>query len=246
MDRQTAPIPSPKGNFPDSRLSNLSPRGPCPVPHDSAWEERRQSIERLYLTENGTLSEVMRAMEQKHQFKASRKMYKTRFSKWGWHKYQSRGRQQAVSAGIPVSTTSGEKSYLLRPPLLHLGGVFVEMGSASGGAGYYEGGNAHAEFIGSDIMNMKDSPSVVGPVSITEKVSTSAYEQDSTSSPYSISDLCNDIQMEGDSGTHAVAGSAREMEGTQIQHHAISALGQDVFFTEEFVAQSPDTFWDDQ
>ncbi len=35
------------------------------------------------------------------------------------------------------------------------------------------------------------------------------------------------------------------MKGPQSQHQAISVLGQDVFFTEEFVAQSPNTFWYD-
>jgi hypothetical protein len=79
----------------------------------------------------------------------SRKMYKTRFNKWGWHKYQSKGREQAVAAGIPVLTTHEEKSchrqrnskssrilsaiqtLVLRPPL-RPDGEFVGPGNVSG------------------------------------------------------------------------------------------------------------------
>lgn len=92
---------------------------------------------------------------------------------------------------------------------------------------------------------MDQSPSVAGRTSAVETGSTSAYDRNSTSSPLSRSGLCNDVQTEGGSWIHAVAGSAREIKGPQSQHEAISALGQDVFFTEEFVAQSLDAFWDD-
>lgn len=128
-------------------------------------------------------------------------------------------------------------------PLLHPSGAFVEMESASEGVGVCEPVDTHAECAGTDIMS--SSPPAAGPVSMTDILSASPYVQSSISSLYSPSELCKDTQEEGNSGTGAVAGSTRAMECTQSQYQAISVLGQDVFFTEEFVAQSFDAFWDD-
>ncbi|KAI1390288.1 Clr5 domain-containing protein [Hypoxylon trugodes] len=49
---------------------------------NDAWEGHRSLIERLYIDENKTLSEVMGIMESEHDFKASVKMYKTRLARW--------------------------------------------------------------------------------------------------------------------------------------------------------------------
>lgn len=131
----------------------------------------------------------------------------------------------------------------LWPPLLHPSGAFVEMESASEGVGDCEPVDTHAECVGADIMG--SSPPAAGPVSVTDRLPAPPYVRSSMSSLYSPSELCKNIQEEGNSGTRAVAGSTREMECTQSQYQAISVLGQDVFFTEEFVVQSLDAFWDD-
>lgn len=92
-------------------------------PTDYDWEQRKRSLEQLYLAENSTLTEVMAAMERKHGFTASRKMYKTRFIKWGWHKYQSKSRQIAEQAGVPILTTPEERScHRQRGGLTHTSG----------------------------------------------------------------------------------------------------------------------------
>lgn len=71
MGRPTTPRSFQEGNCPNTRLSGLSSCGPVPAPQDWVWEERRQSIECLYLVKNCTLSEVMRVMEQQHRFRAT-------------------------------------------------------------------------------------------------------------------------------------------------------------------------------
>ena len=52
------------------------------VPTSYEWENHRAEITRLYRDEKKTLEEVMITMRQRYDFKATRKMYKTRISKW--------------------------------------------------------------------------------------------------------------------------------------------------------------------
>jgi hypothetical protein len=52
------------------------------VPATYEWENHRAEITRLYRDEKKTLEEVMITMRQRYDFKATRKMYKTRISKW--------------------------------------------------------------------------------------------------------------------------------------------------------------------
>ncbi|KAH8649013.1 Clr5 domain-containing protein [Xylariales sp. PMI_506] len=54
-----------------------------------AWECRKRELRCLYLEQDKTLKDIMYIMEQKG-FKASVKMYKTRFKQWGFVKNNSR------------------------------------------------------------------------------------------------------------------------------------------------------------
>ncbi|KKA28211.1 hypothetical protein TD95_003309 [Thielaviopsis punctulata] len=50
------------------------------------WENLKGVIRQLYLDERRPLKEVMLLMEERHNFRATPKMYKTRFSQWGFAK----------------------------------------------------------------------------------------------------------------------------------------------------------------
>ncbi|KAK3346583.1 hypothetical protein B0T25DRAFT_552363 [Lasiosphaeria hispida] len=50
------------------------------------WELHRPTIQRLYQTQKLALKEVMRIMEEKHGFRATQRMYKTRIKSWGLDK----------------------------------------------------------------------------------------------------------------------------------------------------------------
>ncbi|KAL0932905.1 uncharacterized protein CTRU02_211868 [Colletotrichum truncatum] len=51
-----------------------------------AWESFRLTIKQLYLEERRPLKEVMQIMAEQYGFQATPKMYKTRFSQWGFVK----------------------------------------------------------------------------------------------------------------------------------------------------------------
>ncbi|KAH7309495.1 hypothetical protein B0I35DRAFT_482264 [Stachybotrys elegans] len=51
-----------------------------------AWEQFKTTIRSLYLEERKPLKEVMSIMAEKYNFQATPKMYKTRFSQWGFVK----------------------------------------------------------------------------------------------------------------------------------------------------------------
>ncbi|KAF4508765.1 hypothetical protein G6O67_005105 [Ophiocordyceps sinensis] len=51
-----------------------------------AWEQFKSTIRALYLDERRPLKEVMNVMAEKYKFQATPKMYKTRFSQWGFVK----------------------------------------------------------------------------------------------------------------------------------------------------------------
>ncbi|KAM7221956.1 hypothetical protein V8F06_002707 [Rhypophila decipiens] len=50
------------------------------------WDEYRATIQDLYLSQNLSLKEVMKRMEEEHGFKATQRMYKTRIKSWGLDK----------------------------------------------------------------------------------------------------------------------------------------------------------------
>ncbi|OLN96854.1 hypothetical protein CCHL11_02453 [Colletotrichum chlorophyti] len=92
---QTPFGPPPQTSFPgQSRRSSVVPTpkpatGSRPsreqVPAE-AWESFKQTIKQLYLEERRPLKEVMQIMADQYGFQATPKMYKTRFSQWGFVK----------------------------------------------------------------------------------------------------------------------------------------------------------------
>ncbi|KAF3343159.1 Alpha-N-arabinofuranosidase 2 [Verticillium dahliae VDG2] len=50
------------------------------------WETHKATIRMLYLEERKPLKDVIRIMHERHAFQATPKMYKTRFSQWGFAK----------------------------------------------------------------------------------------------------------------------------------------------------------------
>ncbi|KAL6700470.1 ankyrin repeat-containing domain protein [Trichoderma pleuroticola] len=64
------------------------------------WDQHRSDIEQLYITDNCTLKEVMKAMEAKG-LKASEQQYKIKFTEWQISKYRKRGVQKRADRGDP-------------------------------------------------------------------------------------------------------------------------------------------------
>ncbi|KAK4443357.1 Clr5 domain-containing protein [Podospora aff. communis PSN243] len=56
------------------------------------WEVLKPVIKNLYLGDNLRLQDVISVMRETHQFRATARMYKTQFLKWGWHKYDTANR----------------------------------------------------------------------------------------------------------------------------------------------------------
>ncbi|KAI1487847.1 Clr5 domain-containing protein [Biscogniauxia mediterranea] len=59
---------------------------------EAEWDAMYPHIVGLYIGEQLILSEVMRTMEARYNFKATQSMYKKRISKWQLHKYKRRSR----------------------------------------------------------------------------------------------------------------------------------------------------------
>ncbi|KAL8828847.1 MAG: hypothetical protein Q9170_006425 [Blastenia crenularia] len=50
------------------------------------WNAHKKAIKKLYIDQNKSLPETMAAMNEQHSFKASQKLYKTKFKEWNWQK----------------------------------------------------------------------------------------------------------------------------------------------------------------
>ncbi|PNY26171.1 Uncharacterized protein TCAP_03895 [Tolypocladium capitatum] len=90
--RQPSAAPSLSTPLPAQRQGSISLRaqaGTRPsreqVPAE-AWEQFKSTIRMLYLEERRPLKEVMAVMAEEYNFQATPKMYKTRFSQWGFVK----------------------------------------------------------------------------------------------------------------------------------------------------------------
>ncbi|GAB1312514.1 hypothetical protein MFIFM68171_02724 [Madurella fahalii] len=75
---------TPIGKRPQARL--VVPGNPAD------WEARKHIIQDLYMDRNLILNEVIDIMLREHQFKATARMYKGQFAKWGWTKYNKSGK----------------------------------------------------------------------------------------------------------------------------------------------------------
>ena len=66
-------------------------------PGPEVWEIHRPTIKRLYLDEDKTLKDVMAIMQRDYGHKATEKMYKSRFDKWGLQKNCKSNEMKAIA-----------------------------------------------------------------------------------------------------------------------------------------------------
>ncbi|KAG8160012.1 hypothetical protein KVR01_010649 [Diaporthe batatas] len=64
------------------------------APKETEWDEKKPTIEHIYLNENQTLTATMACMRERHGFTATEKMYKRRFRLWGWYKYTTKSQRR--------------------------------------------------------------------------------------------------------------------------------------------------------
>ncbi|KAI1823230.1 Clr5 domain-containing protein [Xylaria intraflava] len=86
------------------------------------WDAMKPMIQRLYINERRPLRSVMRTMAEEYGFYATNKMYKTRFTLWGWRKNRIQGPQHvAVSRIESTRTTAIQRriQHLTVPELLN-------------------------------------------------------------------------------------------------------------------------------
>ncbi|KAK4252470.1 hypothetical protein C7999DRAFT_36969 [Corynascus novoguineensis] len=72
------------------------------------WDKYREVIIAEYKDHNKPLHEVQRFMMQKHGFRASTRAYRSRFDKWGIHKYSRRRRASSASPSRRNSTACSD------------------------------------------------------------------------------------------------------------------------------------------
>ncbi|PQE28738.1 ankyrin repeat protein [Rutstroemia sp. NJR-2017a WRK4] len=74
------------------------------------WEQHKQSIEDLYITENLSLQDVMEAMAEKHSFKRSKAQYEGTLKKWGFRKNMSKGGWKHALHCVAKRTSQNKQS----------------------------------------------------------------------------------------------------------------------------------------
>ncbi|KAK3995798.1 Clr5 domain-containing protein [Cladorrhinum sp. PSN332] len=94
------------------------------------WDEYREIIIAEYKDQNKPLHVVQRTMEEKYGFKASTRAYRSRFDKWGIHKYTHRQHghldggddcEDSIAdgtAGLSLHGTSGDSSRDTSSPIM--------------------------------------------------------------------------------------------------------------------------------
>ncbi|KAF7512441.1 hypothetical protein GJ744_001376 [Endocarpon pusillum] len=77
---------------------------------EEEWDRHKDIIRNLYVEENKTLEELMALMLRHHSFRATKKMYNTRFAKWGLHKYKREDEMMAILSKKTERAAVGKKS----------------------------------------------------------------------------------------------------------------------------------------
>lgn len=85
-----APPLLPAGPFPSSTPSTSAVFTARFPQHAHDWDHAVPIIRELYMVQNLPLPQVIEIMTTKHGFKATARMYKSRFPKWGWAKNEKR------------------------------------------------------------------------------------------------------------------------------------------------------------
>ncbi|CRK17859.1 hypothetical protein BN1723_011426 [Verticillium longisporum] len=87
------------------------------------WDKYQGEITKLYKDDRKTLDEVMKIMERKWQFKASKRAYRGRFKRWGIGKYTlTKNKIQKASAEKPGSYQQESPS---NPPFRFMAGQSI-------------------------------------------------------------------------------------------------------------------------
>lgn len=89
--------------------SSTVPVGVQKVPTRDEWTSHRAEITRLYRDEKRTLSEVMRFMSERYDFRATTKMYKTRVSDWDIRRNLRKHEREDACRDLQQRWLSGEK-----------------------------------------------------------------------------------------------------------------------------------------
>ncbi|VBB81175.1 Putative protein of unknown function [Podospora comata] len=91
-------------------------RGPHPSPHPIVprrvedWDPWKGLLHELYITQNRILRDIIQLMETNYNLKATPKMYKNQFARWGFFKYAVKRRPRYNSDEFPTDDTYGSKS----------------------------------------------------------------------------------------------------------------------------------------
>ncbi|EAQ85164.1 predicted protein [Chaetomium globosum CBS 148.51] len=72
------------------------------------WDKYREVITAEYKDQNKPLHEVQRFMAQKYGFRASTRAYRSRFDRWGIHKYSRRRGMGDMSLSRRPSISEGD------------------------------------------------------------------------------------------------------------------------------------------
>ncbi|KAK4043146.1 hypothetical protein C8A01DRAFT_43928 [Parachaetomium inaequale] len=72
------------------------------------WDKYREIIIAEYKDQNKPLHEVQRFMMQRYGFRASTRAYRSRFDRWGVHKYSRRRRVRSMSLSRRESVSEGD------------------------------------------------------------------------------------------------------------------------------------------
>ncbi|KAI0134018.1 Clr5 domain-containing protein [Xylariales sp. AK1849] len=67
------------------------------------WEERKEVIRQIYMTEPQSLKQLIHRMEKEHNFRRTEQQYRSRFKKWGWRKNNS------LKKGLTVEKQAGRR-----------------------------------------------------------------------------------------------------------------------------------------
>ncbi|KAK3990918.1 hypothetical protein QBC44DRAFT_237995 [Cladorrhinum sp. PSN332] len=94
------------------KSSKLSMRGPHPSPNAIVprriedWEPWKGILFNLYITQNRILREIIEYMDTAFNLKATPKMYKNQFARWGFFKYSVKRRAPTKSGSLSSSSSS--------------------------------------------------------------------------------------------------------------------------------------------
>ncbi|KAK1830411.1 hypothetical protein QBC39DRAFT_260932 [Podospora conica] len=85
------------------------------------WEPYKEILFDLYIKKNIILKEVIVTMEQKHNLKATPKMYKNQLARWEYFKYaiKERPRGKAKREAAAAKSAAGDDMSLLISPVFH-------------------------------------------------------------------------------------------------------------------------------